>query len=54
MKTIILNDSPKKNNNENNTEIFINEFMRNMNVKCEVKYIINENIIKNFTKEDKK
>lgn len=43
MKTIILNGSPKANIKESNTEIFINEFMRNMKKKCTVKYIAREN-----------
>lgn len=46
MKTIILNGSPKKNINESNTEIFINEFMKNMKEKCTVKYIIREDNVK--------
>lgn len=42
MKTIILNGSPKANIKESNTEIFINEFMKDMKEKCTVKYIARE------------
>ena len=42
MKTIILNGSPKSNINESNTEIFINEFLKDMKVKLPVKYIVRE------------
>lgn len=42
MKTIILNGSPKKNINESNTEIFINQFQKNMKEKYPVRYIIRE------------
>lgn len=55
MKTIILNGSPKRNIKESNTEIFINEFMRNMKEKCTVKYITredNESLAKSLSEYD--
>ena len=45
MNMIILNGSPKKNINESNTEIFINEFIKEMTEKPHVKYINRENHI---------
>lgn len=42
MKTIILNGSPKANINESNTEIFINEFLKDVKEKYPIKYIIKE------------
>ena len=43
MKMIILNGSPKKNINESNTAIFINQFQQDMKEKYPVRYIIREN-----------
>ena len=39
MKTIILNGSPKRNSKNSNSQIFAEEFVKNMNNPCEIKCI---------------
>lgn len=41
MKTIILNGSPKGNSKNSNSQIFANEFVKNMKKPCEIKCIAN-------------
>lgn len=45
MKMIILNGSPKKNIKESNTEIFINQFLKDTKNKYPIKYIAKEDPI---------
>lgn len=42
MKTLILNGSPKGNSKNSNSKIFAEEFIRNMENPCEIKYIAKE------------
>lgn len=41
MSTIILNGSPKGNSKNSNSQIFAEEFVRNMKNPCEIKCIAN-------------